>query len=1365
MSITRTYFKFFLLDTPTGLCYYVDAMGNIQKGNIVTGVDYSLPQSPGGWDEMQLSFGRSTKYWGLNRTFSIALRFIGDGAKIVRSLFYAGRGIESMVTLVICKWDDVTGVFRLYYSGLLDLSKIEDTVAESVSVNIMEGGVVGMLKSFEDSMIEIQCDGSIPENIKVNDDGMLFTDTFHYSILPITSPFPGDQPLPCVFVSNDGDNIGITRNDPQLEQPYAGYYQKSSNFIFSSQVATTVKLSGTITIKSDPAINNTGFYMHTATSLSQPRGIGGTDHAIGLATPYVPAPGGFWQPINSQFNVNGQIVLSLNATIDLDENENLFIFFFNDFAANPVRILGGQFSLTFNSRYKPSRVWGMTLYDLGKLLIKRINDLSSNFLLTYNYGFDSNLLRSKLNLFVTSGDAARASTDPNYYQFYNLATLNPANPANQDYTEFSSLGPVIKTSISDYFESVNAILNACMSNQKLPGEEESIFIEAKQYVLDPSVITMSLHKISNFKVSIAIEYFWNWLDIGYEQQQYDEKPGKYEYNNQFHWQAPIKSIIKKLQIISKYRADPYGFEYTRYNTGRTGKSTTYNNSDNSVFVLNTDYSSFIYDFYTAKFLSTIPNPLSPTNTDQMLIPDQAFQAVYLDNLDGEYFTSNNDFSIFIFNQPIVSLLKSINVTFSCLLNGLEGDSATIKMYINGIVFQSWYAVVTGINTPMNAAFVSSALFNKGDNIYFTVSTVRTCTATINSFELNIGAGYFICDATGEIDVAAGETEQLIALPIITPTLLSGSGLPVVSWGMQYFRFLSAVGDTTFDWSFIVSGFTQGNTSESLTLNVWKNGVIIGTVTHSGTTAIAQFNAANGIDFGGTITFSLYDLIWVTASPTNLNTWASYLELTFTSGSIKAYDLYRPAYSNVAGIPNPETAFNISELTPGQMLRTNSSILSPALFNLAPGSITFQTADKNSFLSTTLDGVAITERANIDIHDLDAPLFYPLIFEFDTEVPINFADLFNSAANGHIEFLYNGKLFYGFPMQVTAKPALNESQTWKLLCSPKTNLSDLVDLDWDGLPILMPLDISIPITCPIHAVPLAYVKDSRYKNYTMDEDWYRNRIAAWIDQSDYYLPRQSNEPIPIQLQTSGLTPVTIQILNQQGENVGVPINIPSITDPAVNGQQILFQGLIDISTLADGIYYFLWSVGAGEGTGFFISEGVSVKQDWDYNTIRIDYSNSTNKLGTVFTSTPGFNIRVHGQINQYAPKSKFTTFVDQPQDIDLLNAIPYDTWKLEVGRGSGIPDYLVRKIARIFDLDTVFIDGDQYTRDAEAQWDRQTTPGQPKFYMSLDIRRAKNIDAITYNTAGQLSSDMPGGYTLDPTAFGGGAGQPLIQVGS
>lgn len=1367
MAVERKIWKYFLVDSITKFAWYETPGGNFLLGNVFTSMTgLELPEEPDGWMNTQVSFGRNNHYWGLNRTFTIPLKFVRTGARIIRHVFYLGKGIESPLSLFVYKWDDITGIYRLYYQGQLDLTQFNDNVAEGVTVNIMQGGVTQLLKAYENLPIEIPLDGSIPENIKVYDDGVLLDDVFHYQIINLAAQIPGLIPLTSVFLTNDGDNIGITHGDQIVEQPYPNYFQKSSNYIFSSVAPISVRIQGQITVRSDQRETNTVFYMFLATSLSTQFLDGAISKAIGLVTPSVPPVGTNWRPTDSQIVINGQRTFGFDVTINLAANEHLFVMIFNNFATYPIDILGGQFSLSFSSRYRPSRIWGITMYDAFRLLMKNICKISSTTDQVFDFGADSNLLQQYKRFVLTSGDAIRASTTPDYFQYFNLATLNPQNPNNQFYNGQTILGLVLKTSLSDLFDAANPILNAALGNQKLIGEKESLFIEDKKYVLDPSVITMTLDKISNLRISVSIDYYFNWLKIGYQAQQYDETAGKFEYNTTFNWQANIKKFQKVLELICKYRTDSYGIEYTRFNT-QGGKSTTFNNSDNSVFILNTDFSKSVADFYLASFLSTIQDTTSPAMTNQKPVFNQDYQPIVLDTLDGEYFIDNIDFSIFIFNQPAPGT-KSISVTATILLNGLPTDSAVVKMFINGAVFQQWTQAITGVNTPLNIAFASSRTFVHGDCIYFTIQTIGTCTAEITEFILNIGAGYWIAETTGIVNIQAGTTQQLISLPLVTPTfvIISGVQKPVVSYGFQYFMFLSGITNKQFFLLFMINALIQGgDTSQTVSFDVWKNGVSIFTAgPYDATTVQSQINAALDTLFHSTQNLNNYDIFFITVSVKNINVWITTSTLKFNSAVIVAYDLLREIYSSVTGIPHPETAYNIADLTPRRMLQKNSSLLNSILFNQVPGMLGFQTADKNQFLATVRasDNQTFNEDENIDLHDLDDPLFLPFIIEFDTEVPDFFNDILNDAANGHIQVNYKNKSIFGFPLTVTSKPALKESQSWKLLCSPKTNLNDLVDLDWDGILNLNLMDTSIPIACPVHFIPLNYTKDPRYNSYTMDEDWFKNRIQTYVDKNNYFAPWQLNDFIELQFQSKGLSGATIQILNERGTKIGAPITVPQVTDPVIIAPQLLYQLTIALNTFTEGKYYMLLTVGAGQGASTWISEGLWMKTKW-LKTKLFEYVNTTNKQSIVFTNGYQPNMRLHSDIIKYKPNSKFTTFADEPQDIDLLNAIPYDTWTLQLGFDSGIPDYMMRKIDRIMLLDTVLIDGNQYSRDADAQPEIQNFPGQAKQYITLAIRRAKNIDAITFNTSGQLTSEQLAGYTLEASAFGLDNGQQLVRV--
>lgn len=1368
-DISSQYFKYFLTETATGLAYHEDFMGQIKTDSVLDGVDYSLPEHPDGWLDFVITYARNAIYCGINRSFTVPLNFIGVGARIIRKLFYTGRGIEQPLTLVILKWDEDKGFFDLYYSGQLDLSQNNNTVATSVVVNIMEGGILQLFKSYENTVVEIPCDGSIPENIKVLADGIEFADTFHYQILKLSSPFPGVQPLPMTYISNDGDNIGVVHGDQNLEQPYTNYTAKSSNFAYSNISPSKARIKGSISIKSDPGNINTVFYLYAVTSLAQPRAGGGTDHAVGLVksqNPYPLNPNGFFIPSLSQVFINGQMTYFFDEVITLDANENLFIFFFNQFAPDgSITILGGSVAISFNSKLPNSRVWGITCYDVWRLIGQKLNALASTTDYPFNFAFTSNLLQEHLNFIITSGDAIRASTDPNYFQYYNLQTLNPQNPNNTDYTQFSSLGPVIKINVSDFFKFINTILYAAIGNQKDINGKDSIFIEARQYVLDPSVVTYACpDQVNNLSISVGLDYYFNWLRVGYPDNQYDEKSGKYEYNNTNEYQPPIKTLAKTFEILSPIRTDSYGFEFTRYNP-QGGKSTTFNNSDSSKWGLDIDFSSFILDYYEASFVSSIQNTTSTANTNQHLLHGMNYQPVLMPVLDGEYFINGIDFSIFMFNQN-VSVSRVITAQFTALLNGLAGDTATIKFWRNGVVIQQWTQAITGVNTVFNETYTASFLCALGDNLYFTVDLLRTCTITINTFSLNVGGGYFICQLGGPLSLNAGATQQLISLPVITANtvVVNGNTIQVVSYGFQYFRFLSNVQNRTFNWDGVIQAFIKGNPSQTVTFTLWKNGIKIGEIPYNGTSVQSTINSTGTPQFSGTDFETNYDTYWFTASCQDVDCWIYAASLLFESTSIRAYRFLREAYSNVSGIPNPDTAFNF-RYSPARIIQRWKSYLASCLSMIGSGTLMFQTASKNAFLSTTLNGITITENASIDIHDFGQPDFLPLIFTFDTSVKETAKKLFDYAANGYVSFPYKNKIFYGFPLEISIKPAMNDVQTWKLLASPQNNLNDLVDLDWDGIISLQFLDVMIPYICPLHFVSLNFTKDARFNTYTMDEDWFVNRVKGYMNQSNYFAPWQNNDIISLQCQTNGLGPVTVEIYKSNGQSTGTIINIPQVSASAILSPQTLYQGDISLTALPQGKYYFVWRMGTGAAQAQFISEGIHVKKLW-VNTQLHQYSNSRNKLAVIFNSDVPYrpSIRLRSKIVNYVPKSKFTTFVNEPQDIKLQNAIPYDTWTLQIAFDEGIPDYMSRKIERIYSLDTVFNDGNQYTRDADAEVDIQATKGTPKVYATLIIRKAFNGDGLTVNTANQLEGPQQAGYVLNAQAFGqNNNDQQLVNV--
>jgi hypothetical protein len=1361
----RDPFQYYLTNYPTTTNFYEDVNGNIQTTNVPT----PLKHSPGGWIDTELKFSRSKGYYGINRTYSIPLKFVGDGASIIRYRFYNGRGIEESIQLVVLKWQDqpqtINGVYRpgdsyyLYYKGLLDLSKMKDNVQEGVTVNVMEGGVVQLLKSYENTVFEIPCDGSIPQNIKVNVDGILLNDTFHYTFLNVKGSFAGIGVVPAVFQSNDGDNVGVIQGNPTYEQPTGAglsYFQSSQNFLFSSIYGTTVTLTGSIIVQADwrqPSI----FYLYTATNFSNPRGVGDLDHAVGLVLNQQPLTTGatpYFQPIKSQITVTGQMVLNFSISQTLGAGENLFLLFFNQFANYPITILGGNFDITFNSRYQPSRVWGITAWDLFQLLIQSINTLSSNFLQTFNFGSQSQLLQDNLGLVVTSGDALRASTDPNYFQYFNLATQNVANPNNQQFAQFQTLGPCIKTSLKEFFDAFNPILNASLSNIKVPGQQEAIFFEEKAYVFDSSEVTMTLGEVADFDVAPYEEQMFNWLRIGYENPSLDQKQGKFEYNTKLQMQAPVKTLARTLDIICKYHTAPYLIEYVRSNPP-TGVSTTNNDHDNDKFVLSTDLSSYFLDFFNAMFISTDTNTSDPANTNYLLLANVNSQGMFCPTLNGEYFTSDNQPTIFMWNQPIISVTQTVVVAFQAVLNGLYlTDTCTVKMWYNGTVLQQWSQLITGVNTAFNVSLTFTQAFSLHDSVWFTVDTTSTQSAVFGAFSIAVSDGsgnYFNAALAGTLTMNQGSVETLVALPIVVPRMVAhvdGIQHPVVSYGFQYFRFIDILVNSDFTVEMAISVLTSQNAGQQSSFFLWINGQSQGSFTFTtGTTQTAQ----NSILTTPTRTFGLYDIVWITADVSNTHCWVTNILLQFNS-QIKVYNLLRENYTNISGILNASTAYNIEPLTPARMTKAWGNYLRSLLWNLVPSQLTFQTLDKNQYLSTVLNGVTTTENANVNISDLDTPLFLGLIFTFKTQVPVNFADILTGAANGHVQFSYLGQQYYGFPLEVTQKPSLNDTQEWTLLASPLNNLSVFQNLNFDGLNPnflnIMANEIFISHICPLKFVPNGITRNPQYNFIHMDDDWFINQVQFWIFKENYFQKAQLNDTIPIQILTNGIGSGNVLVYDCHAKLIAT---VPLIANASTPLQAPYIQLECTISPASLGftsqVYYFVIQAG---GATPVISEGVQFATVWP-RTMLWQYSNSQNKQSTVFSTGYQGAFRAEAWLSEFSAEAKFTTYEDQPMDIVLLNNINYRKFKLNVAAPKGVPDWVWDKVRRIMGLDTVTIDGHAYTLDDGAKGEVKNSDSWPKRYWSIDIREAVNSEGVTFNASGVVQNPVVVA-TIDLNAF-------------
>lgn len=147
-------------------------------------------------------------------------------------------------------------------------------------------------------------------------------------------------------------------------------------------------------------------------------------------------------------------------------------------------------------------------------------------------------------------------------------------------------------------------------------------------------------------------------------------------------------------------------------------------------------------------------------------------------------------------------------------------------------------------------------------------------------------------------------------------------------------------------------------------------------------------------------------------------------------------------NSVSGLIAGDRAFNLS-LTPKRNLIRNGALIHSALHQQDSKTIKFQTTDKNPSLVSNLGSGAIKESDDVLVSSLAAPLFLPMIFQFETDVPGDLSALITANPYGKIGFSYRGSQYYGFILEVGIRPADNAVCTWKLLATPSNDLSKLI----------------------------------------------------------------------------------------------------------------------------------------------------------------------------------------------------------------------------------------------------------------------------------------------------------------------------------
>lgn len=531
---------YFLMDS-SSKSYYV-------SNGIVLSASSPKPLefSPEGWKNITITNQRNQKYFALDRSFSVPLEFVKDGGQILKYLYY-NRGIEEKVFLCIAKqvlYMDATHYgyyYTLTYKGEIDFANFQHD-GPKVTCNIMEGGPVKYIKARENTSYEIPV-----EDILVKMDGVRLRQSANYLLTngALTTDLDAHVPDMTLLGSEQIQSIGAQSTVRTVINSIPDIYNSRQYFIKTGASSTDVTIDYdfgiTLTLASGiGALFNTHFFL-------QVRLFDLAGNQIGVAQNMIdfnPVDPLLFYKHNTftgsyTFNVPPNTEVYITTRVSLNEDFTSFTYD-ND----------GEINVSYTYTHPTTYIKALRPLKLVQELITRLTD--------GQYSIASDTLEQYKNIVVTCGDAIRGIE-----------------------------GAKIKTTLWNFFQSFNTVLGIGLG---MIGPQ--LRIEHKDYWVDYTN-PIDLGEVKNLKVSPATDYIYNNIKIGYAAQEYEDVNGRQEFNNTHEYNAPITRVTKTLDLISPYRADCYGIEFTRINL--EGKSTTDDKADNDVFIIHINDAPIVED--------------------------------------------------------------------------------------------------------------------------------------------------------------------------------------------------------------------------------------------------------------------------------------------------------------------------------------------------------------------------------------------------------------------------------------------------------------------------------------------------------------------------------------------------------------------------------------------------------------------------------------------------------------------------------------------------------------------------------------------------------------------------------------------------
>lgn len=532
----------FSLKSATGDYYSVAPNGNVMLGSAPESV-----QEPDGWKETEIKWVRSKSYWGLLTTLTTSYQFVGDGAKILRHIYFT-QGIEGKCRLVVEKRRKTDFTYEQFYEGEVNFSTIQDE-DDHVAVNIEQGGLTSLFRANENTPYELAIVG---DNVRM--DGVQLRNK---SIMQVSGSQDASIYMPShTNIRNESDMAPSTRN--QVDRVWDPERLTKNHPFFVAATNTEVTIEFDIRLRLELG--------HT-----------GTMPDSNLYTLVVGRYNPVTQAVTYQtiFAASGLTLLNTTTTTTVSLSWNLLagetLAFFGamrksngDFvdgnngggnsAADLQQILyGTTFKISYYTRLPESACQGMRYYEVVNGLMSALSDATAT---------------------VSAPFLTSPATISAYNRPYHTRLTSADNIRNLPFSK-------LKIRFSDLFKDMHGrwLLGLGISGNAVTIAPLADFFQ--------NIPVGHLGNVTEFAAEPASDLFFSDYKLGMKTVNADQLNGRFEVTSEQTWKVPIQRTDKTRDGKSPFIGGMYSIEKIRSDIGR---ETTNTEPDGDIVVLETEAS-------------------------------------------------------------------------------------------------------------------------------------------------------------------------------------------------------------------------------------------------------------------------------------------------------------------------------------------------------------------------------------------------------------------------------------------------------------------------------------------------------------------------------------------------------------------------------------------------------------------------------------------------------------------------------------------------------------------------------------------------------------------------------------------------------